>query len=248
MAVTYIGSYSLGDINTMLSGTVLPELQNIVLYVGALLASVLVLLDGVSAVIKGAFGLEALKAALQVQLGVLSGAIGNFQLAIGDPLAYFTALLNGIADLIARLKALLASGPDMTLSLKAQLSADIGLAASLKAQIAGIQALIEAQLALVGPVLAAKAQVDALLLAIGVTIADLIAALSATGGIHLFRLEGAAAAVAAELSTAWGANFGINATAQIKTIMVVVESSVNASAFATLGTLIKTSDSAETPF
>ena len=249
MAVYFVGEKSVGELNYFLNDTLVALLQGISVTLQAFILVILDLLAALDGVLTAEFGLGGLKAALEVQYLAALGASLKIGAALGNPLEYLATLINAAMQLVAQFQALLAGGPGpINVALNAQLSAAGGLAAALKLQIAGIQAIIDLVLLVQKPVLEGKAEVELLLGDLASLTAQLQADLAVSGGIKIFRLEGPAATVAAELATAWAGGFNINAAAQVKTLLVVVETSVNATAFATLSSFLLTSDPAETSY
>lgn len=96
----------------------------------------------------GSLGLGALQANLQAQLSAALSASLNIGLGISNPYLGFSAALAGIAVLEAQISLALSGAiPAVSLEIGAQLSAMASFAALLEVQIGGIEALIQAGLA-----------------------------------------------------------------------------------------------------
>jgi len=255
MAVYYVGSYSLGTINAALSTEVIPlllQIEPLLLDVFAALDELLITFD---LLINAEFGLGGLKLSLSLQLDAAISAAANISLAIGNPILYFqgvlSAMLSAVAALEAQIEAALSAGigiPPISASASAQLSASISLAASIKAQLLGIQLLIDLALEAKIPALEVKAQLELIIPTLQLLIGNLQANLNVTGGIHLYRLDGPAITVAAELQAAFAANLGINGSVNIKCLLVVVDVTANATAFNNLSAILKVDDTSEVVF
>lgn len=267
MSVKYVGSYNLGEINVMLGAEVLPlllALDPLFVDLNAMFEALLLALDKLLAqldfVLTAEFGLAGLKIALSLQLNAALSISANLGLAIGAPVLYYKGVITSMLSIIVQLNAALAFGlPTVSASLSAEIAANLGLAAVIKAQLLGIQALIDASLLIKGPILALKtpsidlqAQLGVFLPQIQTLSALLQAALSASGGIHLYLLDGPAITVAGELQAAFAANLGgvsaFAANGNIKAPLIAVDVQFNAAAFTALSQLIKVTDPGEVSF
>ena len=169
MALNYLGSFTLGEINIGLLAS-LGFLNPMALQLDLFLT--------------GAFGLGPFLADIQTQFSAALAAQVNIGLQLADPFAAVRALLTAVASLQAALQLAISFGlPVVSLQLSAQLSATVALTAALQLKIGGIKALIAGALAIKIPALQFIAQLQASLSAGPVHLLSFTgSSLSATGG------------------------------------------------------------------
>lgn len=161
MAVTQIGSYTLGSVNIALAASL------------GLLNPLTAQLD---LFLTGAFGLGPFMADLQTQFTAAIGAQVSLALQVSNPLLAIQLAITSFANMAASLQAALAFGaPALSLQIGAQVAAAAALAATLQVKIGGIKALISG---------AAAIKIPALQL-----IGELAGSLSA-GPVHLLSFTG----------------------------------------------------------
>jgi hypothetical protein len=133
MSTVYLGSLPLGAVNVGLDGAVT--------LVGPLLAQV-------DLMVTGPFGLGSLIADLQAQLQAALSAQVTFSLQIVDPIAYLRTLLASVLQVQASISAALSLG----LPILPPLGVSFSLGGALSLRIGGINALIQAVLAVKLPI------------------------------------------------------------------------------------------------
>lgn len=214
MALTPVGSYTLGEINIGLAigiGLMNPLLLQIDLF------------------LTGQFGLGPFLADIQVQFNAAISATLQLSIGISNPLAALEALLRAFASLQASLAIALAFPlPTISIQASAQLSAIASLSAALSLKIGGIKALLAAGLAVKIPALQFVAQMAATLSA---------------GPAHLLAFTGDSLATAgAQIQSQFAAGLGpddpINPTEAVSGILIVTK---DPAVFAALGVILKTS-------
>lgn len=141
MSLNFVGSFPIGAINVAASGAV------------ALVAPLFAELD---LALFGAFGLGPLQADLRLQFKAALDAEVSLGIQISDPFASLQALANLLASLQLGL-------PTIALQATAALSANLAISAALAAKLGGIQALIEAALAVKAPAIQFMAALQAAL-------------------------------------------------------------------------------------
>jgi hypothetical protein len=214
MALTHVGSFTLGEINIGLMAAF------------GLLNPLALQLD---LFISGQFGLGPFMADLQVQFQAAISAQLSLGIQISDPFAAVRALITAAANLQASLQLALAFGlPTVSIQLSAQLSAALALSASLQLKLGGIKLLLAGAINLKIPLLK--------------LIADLQAALSA-GPVHLLSFTGSnLATTGAQISSAFGGGLGpddpITPGEMVSGVVMIMKDPV---VFAALGGIIKLS-------
>lgn len=232
MTITYLGTLTLGEITPGLT----KPLRSVLTALGTLRAAV----GGVKASVElQAQALGTLKASLELQL--LAGieaqidanldAAANINLAITDPSAYLTGMLAGAAALTASLDVGL---PEISASLGADLAANASIAAELTAEKAALQLLVdaaaEAKIALDALVGTITAAIQAALDVEATATAGLETALN-SGGLYLYRYDGAVGSLGTELQAQVGAGLPGGAGAgQVVMALVIAAGSPGANA------------------
>lgn len=136
-------------------------LANIDIGVAGALGVLNPLLAQVDLTLFGSLGVGAIQANLQAQLTAALQAQLDIGLSIANPLAGFQIALAGLAQLQAQITAALAGSiPAVSLDVTTQLSASAAFAAALEAQIGGLEALIQAGIAVRMPALTLAGQLQ----------------------------------------------------------------------------------------
>ena len=214
MALTSVGSYTLGQINVGLAvgiGLMNPLLAQIDLF------------------LTGQFGFGAFLADVQIQFNAAISAALQMQLNISNPFIALQAIVLVLGQLQASLAAALAVGlPTVSLQLSAQIAAMASLAGALSLKLGGLKALVAAGLAVKIPALQ--------------FVAEISAALSA-GPAHLLAFSGAPLAatggsIASQFIVGLGPSDPIAPTESVSGIIIVTK---DPAVFQALGLILKTS-------
>lgn len=140
MALTDLGSYTLGGVNIGLA---------------AALGFLNPLIAQIDIALLGAFGLGGVLADIRAQFNAAIAAQASLAIQVSDPFAAVRAAIAAFAQLSAALQLALAFGlPTLSITFGAQLAAAAALAATLQVKIGGIQAIIAAGLAVKIPAIA----------------------------------------------------------------------------------------------
>lgn len=180
MAVTDVGSFTLGEINVGLAAGI------------GLLNPLLLQFD---LFLTGQFGLGPFLVDIQAQYNAAISAVLQLSLTTSDPLAAIRALIAAFGALQASLSVALSFGlPTVSLQIGAQISAVAALSASLSLKVAGINALLTAGANVKIPMIQFVARIGAAL---------------AAGPVHLVSFTGDQLAVTgAELAAAFSSGLG----------------------------------------
>lgn len=214
MAITSVGSYTLGEINIGLAvgiGLMNPLLLQLDLF------------------LTGQFGFGPFLADIQAQFNAAISAVIQLSIGISDPLAALRALLAALLQVQASLAVALSFPlPVISIQASAQVSILTSLSTSLSLKIGGIKAMLAAGLAVKIPALQ--------------FIADFRAALSA-GPAHLLSFTGDSLAVTgSQIATQFAAGLGptdpINPLDAVSGILILTK---DPAVFAALGVILKIS-------
>jgi hypothetical protein len=214
MALTEVGSFTLGEVN-------------IALLVGVgLLNPLLLQLD---LFLTGQFGLGPFLADIQVQFAAAISAQLQLGLTLSDPLAAIRATIAAFATLQASLAIALSFGlPTVSLQIGAQIAAMASLSGTLALKVGGIKALLAAGLAVKIPALRFVAQVSAAMSA------GPVALLSFTGD----TLAITGGEISSLFTSGIGGSHPIPPGAAVSGIIILTE---DPAVFAALGGILKTS-------
>lgn len=213
MALTEVGSFTLGQINVGLMvglGLLNPLLLQFDLF------------------LTGQFGLGPFLADIQAQFNAAISAVLQMSVNLSNPFESILALIRAFAQLQAALAVALSFGlPTVALQLSAQIAAVASLVGVLSLKLGGIKALISAGLAVKIPMLR--------------FVAEMNAALSA-GPVHLLSFTGdTLGTTGAQLSALFGGGLGpsdpIAPGEQVSGIVIVTK---DPAVFAALGAILKT--------
>lgn len=213
MALTSVGSYTLGEINVGLVAA-LGFLNPLCLQIDLFLS--------------GSFGLGPFLADLQAQFSAAIAAQANLGLSISNPFLAIQMLIAAVAQLQAALQLALSFGlPTVSLQLSAQLTATLALSATLQLKIGGIKALIAGALAVKLPALQFLAEIQAA---------------ASLGPVHLLSFTGSSLAttggdVAGLLSVGLGPPDTILPGDMVSGILLVTK---DPAVFAAMGAILKT--------
>lgn len=214
MALTDVGSYTLGEVNIGLAigiGLMNPLLLQLDLF------------------LTGQFGLGPFLAEVQVQFQAAIAATLQLSIGISNPLQALQALLAALVQLQASIAVALAFPlPIISIQASAQLSAIVSLTGALALKIGGIKALLSAGLAVKIPALKFVGQIAA--------------ALSA-GPVHLLKFTGdplstAGALIQSQFAAGLGPSDPIGPATLVDGIIIVTK---DPAVFNALGVILKTS-------
>lgn len=212
---------------------------------------VLVLLEGgLDFVLNASFGLGALKLSAMLEFQGALRAMGHLSIAISNPLAQAALAITAMLQATASLQVSLSLGlPTVSADLGFQLSAIAAVSAAAAAKMAGIQAVIDASLSLLGPLVDVKYVIDGLTLELSAMLAPLEASFNllpleimlhlgnATPGVHLYTVDCLASALHTELASITPP---IASGANVKAVLMMVDSTSQPLVWGDLSFMVRT--------
>jgi len=233
VTTTYLGTLTLGELSPGLGGRITALLAAL----GTLRAALEPLKALLQAQADAAASLKlgisaAVLASIDFQLSAALSFEANLGIAIEDPATYLAGLLNASLSITGMLSA-----PDLNLGvqLAADISASAGIVAELTAQKIAIQLLIDAaaqvQIALLGVLDLLGFALDAsIALEEQITLGGALQLALSSGGIALYRYDGAVDALGADLSAQLSGGLpGIGVPGQSVMVLLFVAGSPSAS-------------------
>lgn len=233
MTTTYLGTLTLGELSPGLGGRITALLAAL----GTLRAALEPLKALLQAQADAAASLKlgisaAVLASIDFQLSAALSFEANLGIAIEDPATYLAGLLNASLSITGMLSA-----PDLNLGvqLAADISASAGIVAELTAQKIAIQLLIDAaaqvQIALLGVLDLLGFALDAsIALEEQITLGGALQLALSSGGIALYRYDGAVDSLGGDLSAQLSGGLpGIGVPGQSVMVLLFVAGSPSAS-------------------
>lgn len=212
MALTHVGSFTLGEIN---------------LGIMASLGFLNPMLAQFDIFLHGQFGLGLFLADIQLQYSAAISAVTQMQLSLANPLLGLQALLTAYAQIQASLAVAMAFGlPTISAELLAQIAAVASLAAEMSLKIGGLKAVLSAGAAVKTPALR--------------FVGEMAARLNA-GPVHLLSFTGSSlAATGADIAGQFTAGLGpddpIPPLTSVSGLLLVTQ---DPAVFAALGAILR---------